>query len=63
MPAAAFDPQDREEEGIPVGFDSPLIRTMMNKAAAVSAGRASEQADIQGIYHIIINFLRNSIAI
>lgn len=63
VPAAAFNPQDREADGIPAGFDSPLISAMINKAAAVSAGGASELADIQGIYNIIIKFLGNSIAI
>lgn len=63
MSAATFDTLDGETEGQTAGFDGAQVRAMINKTAAVSAGGASELADIKGIYNVIINFLRNSIAI
>ena len=57
----ADDPADMEPQVTVPGFHGPVIVTVNGKATGMSAG-TGKPVELEGIYHIIINFLRNRIA-
>ncbi len=58
----AYDPADMETQaGIP-GFHGPVIVTVDGETSGMPAG-TGKLVKLEGINHIIINFLRNRIAI
>ena len=57
----ADDPADMETQVRVARFHSTVIVTVNGKATGMSA-RTGKPVELEGIYHIIINFLRNRIA-
>jgi len=57
----ADDPADMETQVRVARFHSAVIVTVNGEASGMSAG-TGEPVELEGIYNIIINFLRNRIA-
>lgn len=57
----ADDPADMEPQVRFTGFDGAVIVTVNRETSGMAAG-TGESVELEGIYHIIINFLRNRIA-
>lgn len=57
----ADDPADMETQVTVPGFHGPVIVTVNGETAGMSTG-TGKSVELEGIYHIIINFLRNRIA-
>ena len=57
----ADDPADMEKQVTIPGFHGSVIVTVNGKASGMTAG-TGKPVELKGIYHIIINFLRNRIA-
>ena len=58
----AYDPADMETQATVPGFHGPVIVTVDGETSGMPAG-TGKLVKLEGINHIIINFLRNRIAI